>query len=162
MLTVEELSGGMMLSRLTRALFRIHAMIEAELREGESPLTPRSAETLRLLAMHGQCTRAQLARLLGVRPQSMRRLLNELESDGWLERRTQQGREIACAITPAGAWMLKQALGLMQMAQDKYFRGVTQAEQELLLAVVNYGAGTILWDEERSWAAAWYPPPEWP
>jgi len=75
--------------------------------------TPRTSqlETLELLESHGAITIAELARLRGVKHQSMRLVIQELESQGYITRQpnAQDARAQLIALTETARAMLSDA-----------------------------------------------------
>ncbi|WP_239953074.1 MarR family winged helix-turn-helix transcriptional regulator [Pantoea sp. Z09] len=75
--------------------------------------TPRTSqlETLELLETHGAITIAELARLRGVKHQSMRLVIQELESQGYITRQPnpQDARAQHIALTETARALLRDA-----------------------------------------------------
>jgi len=151
-MTTEELDQGLMLSGFIRAGLRLRAAMEAGLSASECPLSPQGLEVLRALGVRGSASRAVLARLVGVRPQSLGIVLEEFEARGWVERVSYPGRKaIVCMLTTAGREMLRRSLAAVGAVEQRLFRGVGPKERAMVLSIITYGARTVEWEEGYEW-----------
>jgi DNA-binding MarR family transcriptional regulator len=95
-------------------------------------------EVLRLLAVHRCATRSWLAELLGVRPQALHRVLRALAERAWVSSRpsTEDRRARLWLPTEEGLRVLREALELMEAAEEEWLRGLSQGERDALEALI--------------------------
>jgi DNA-binding MarR family transcriptional regulator len=105
-----------------------------------------------VLCEYGALCRARAARLLGVQPQSLGRLVPGLVALGAIGREVRVGRkEVRLVVLNEGARLLRQALEVMQQQEALFFRGVGAAERKLVLSIISYGAESVEWEAQRAW-----------
>jgi DNA-binding MarR family transcriptional regulator len=131
-------------SSLVDAIFRLQRAIT---RIGNARLLPwrmslSSYTALRIISNRPYLTTAQLARRGGVRPQTMSRMVAELESRGFLARRMHPDsqRAIALSITPEGLKALYEMTEEVKKAPEALLRvmgtaGVERTDENLRLGI---------------------------
>lgn len=94
---------------------------------------------LKLIDEGGVNTPGEAARMLGHNTGATTRLLDELESQGLVERRREAGdrRLVSLALTPAGAGMAKAWAGAMAGFFDELLTEFSPAEVETLIALMS-------------------------
>lgn len=131
-------------SSLVDAVFRLQRAIN---RIGNARLQPwrmslSSYTALRIISNRPYLTTAQLARRGGVRPQTMSRMVGELESRGFVERRMHPDsqRAIALSVTPKGLEVLYEMTDEVKKAPEALLRvmgtaGVERTDENLRLGI---------------------------
>ncbi len=97
-------------------------------------LTPRMWGAMNMLDHEGDVTQQQLGRAIGMDPSSMVSTIDELEANGWVQRRRHptDRRAYALQITDAGRDTLTRARRLAGGAQNELLAPLSQAEREQL------------------------------
>jgi DNA-binding MarR family transcriptional regulator len=114
------------LARLTRA--------RGELALAPLGVRPRHLVTLTVLRGQGPCTQALLATTLHMDRTNLVGLLNELESDGLIERRRSPDdrRRHIVALTAAGEQRLRDAEEALAVAEDEVLAALDPGQRETL------------------------------
>jgi DNA-binding MarR family transcriptional regulator len=147
-----ELKRGELLGRVIRAAVQLQAALEAALQASRLGVSPLGVEVLRLLLHRGPTTRAGLARLLGIQPQTLGRVVAQLTRRRLLEKDIVRGRrEVLLAVTPAGLGRFRAALVIMEEQQELWFKGVPSPERALVLSILEFGAEGLQWEAMRRW-----------
>jgi DNA-binding MarR family transcriptional regulator len=108
---MEELERGLLLSRVVQSGRHLREELEACLRGCLPELTPQILELLRSLAIYGRCTRAELGRVMRMRPQSLHVPLRQVEKVGWVRRNVTPGqRFVYRELTACGETVVEKAL----------------------------------------------------
>jgi len=91
----------------------IHLLRAARTVDAESGLSPARLSAMSVLVFAGPRTVGGLAEVEGVRSPTMTQLVNGLEVDGLVRRRTvrEDGRRVVVEATPAGRRVLRKAQG---------------------------------------------------
>ncbi len=111
-------------------------------------LTPRMWGALNVLAAEGPISQQQLGRSIAMDPSSMVSTIDELEAQGWVQRRPHptDRRAHALHLTPAGRRTLARGRRLAQRAEDELLAPLDAAERrqlhELLLRLLG-AAGAL-------------------
>ena len=100
-----------MASRLHSAA--IHLLRAVRVADGRSGLSPARLSALSVLVFGGPRTIGALASAEGVRSPTMTQLVNGLQADGLVQRRTTtgDGRHVVVEATPAGERAMREAQG---------------------------------------------------
>jgi DNA-binding MarR family transcriptional regulator len=116
---------------------------------GPLGLEPREVGVLRAIAGDEGTSQQALARRLGTAPSGMVALVDELESAGLVERRTNPDdrRARALFLTPAGRRKLAEVSTAGQRHERDMCRGLTDAERAQLLSLLQRLAGEHGLDE---------------
>jgi DNA-binding MarR family transcriptional regulator len=113
---------------------------------GSLGLTPRMWGLLNVLDAEGPVTQHALGRLIGMDPSTMVGTIDQLESQGLVERRPHPNdrRAHALTMTDEGRRTLKRGLELARQAQDELFAPLDAEERQqlhdLLLRVLQSAA----------------------
>ncbi len=147
-----ELKRGELLGRVIRASVQLQASLEAALQASQLGLTPLGVEVVRLLLERGPTTRAVLARLLGIQPQTLGRLVRQLTRRRLIEKDLVAGRrEVFLVVTPVGHSRFRAALVIMEEQQELWFKGVPAPERALVQSIIEFGAEGVQWEAARRW-----------
>lgn len=100
----------------------------------EMGMTPPQYSALRELALRPGSTNAALATAGFVTPQTMIKILQNLEEAGYIVREAdpQHGRKIINNLTPAGKRQLAYAQERVEAIENNLTQGLTDSEQEVL------------------------------
>lgn len=122
------------LARLARA--RTEATLE------ELGLRPRHLVALTVLREHAPATQQSLASAISIDRTNLVGLLNELEADGYVERRRspEDRRRHIVELTPAGANALAAAERAIEQAEAEVFHGLDAQERATLHALLSRAA----------------------
>jgi DNA-binding MarR family transcriptional regulator len=116
-----------------RSVTRMSRLLGATMPRGE--LTPTRLSALGILRREGALSASALASMLGIRPQSLSRILADLESDGLLNRTrdARDGREHILEATPkALALMREEGVRRDALIRETMRRVLTPVEIDLL------------------------------
>ena len=119
--------------QLQLGVFRLLRMIRSLRPPGE--LSWARISVLGALQTEGRTTATALAAYLGVKPQSLTRLLADLEESGLITRQPDQAdrRQSLLEITPAGTALLSEEIGEQRLTLARIIaEKLTPAEQEML------------------------------
>lgn len=122
------------LGRLSRA--RTEATLDAR------GLRPRHLVALTVLREHAPATQQSLASVLSIDRTNLVGLLNELEADGYVERRRspEDRRRHIVELTPAGERALAGAERAIEEAEAEVFHGLDAQERATLHALLSRAA----------------------
>ncbi len=101
-------------------------------------LTPALFALLNVLGARDGTIQQQLSADMGIDPSAMVKLINELESNGWAERRRRPGdrRAWEVVITPGGCDTLERARRLAMEIEDEVLGGLTAADRRQLMTLL--------------------------
>ena len=101
-------------------------------------LTPALFALLNVLGARDGTIQQQLSADMGIDPSAMVKLINELESNGWAERRRRPGdrRAWEVVITPGGRDTLERARRLAMEIEDEVLGGLTAADRRQLMTLL--------------------------
>jgi DNA-binding MarR family transcriptional regulator len=119
----------------------------------EAAATHGAAFPAALVSIHWQpgLSIEALRRILGLTHSGTVRLLDRLEGDGAIERRTgRDGRTVALALTPAGRAQARQVLAGRQQVLNKALALLSRAEQGQLLQLIEKLLGGLTRDRSHS------------
>lgn len=125
-------------SLLKRLHLGLTALVEKQLHEAGLTLTRPQGLALLMLAEHPGASNAELARLLGVSPQTMHQVLVRLERDGLVTRgpHPQLKRVQAHAVTGHGMALMERGSVVAREAIEAAMAGLALAEQEVLIGLL--------------------------
>lgn len=109
-----------------------------EQRAGELGLTLPQCKALVYLARGEGISQAQLSEISDIEPMTLVRILDRMESDGWVERRNDPGdRRARCLYLKSKAKPLLETIErLSALTRDEAFAGIPGEEAELAVAVL--------------------------
>jgi DNA-binding MarR family transcriptional regulator len=124
---------GFLLKELSRRY-----TLRFEVRAREISLNLAQAKILVRLEKNEGVSQARLAELAEVEPMTMVRLLDRMETDGWLERRPDPAdRRARCLYLTAKAKpILSEIWRLIEETRAELFAGVSKAERDLFMTVL--------------------------
>jgi len=101
-------------------------------------LTLPQCRTLIYLAEHEGISQVQLAELTDIDPMTLVRILDRMESDGWLERRSDPGdrRARRLFITANGRPLVDAIWRLVDLTRREAFAGIPKKQTELLIKLL--------------------------
>lgn len=101
-------------------------------------LTPALFGLLNVLGARDGAIQSRLSADMGIDPSAMVNLIDELESQGWAERRRRQGdrRAWEVTITPKGRRRLESARRLAAEVEDEVLSGLDTVEREQLIGLL--------------------------
>ena len=125
-------------SLLKRLHLGLTAVVEKRLHEAGLTLTRPQGLALLMLAEHPGASNAELARLLGVSPQTMHQVLVRLERDGLVTRgpHPHLKRVQAHAVTGQGMALMERGSVVAREAIEAAMAGLELAEQEALIGLL--------------------------
>ena len=105
-------------------------------------MRPRHLVTLTVLRDRGGSSQADLAGLLQIDRTNLVGLLNELEAEGWIERRRspEDRRRHLVELTPAGSELLSKAEFALAFVEDHVFGALDNAQRETLYELLQLAA----------------------
>jgi DNA-binding MarR family transcriptional regulator len=133
-LSISRLAPHKPATELRRSITRMGRLLGASMPKGE--LTPAKLSALGILRRGGPMTASALAARLGIRPQSLTRILTELETAELLARTRdpRDGREHNLSVTPKAVSLMRdegvRRDGVMRQTMQ---RVLTPIEVELLM-----------------------------
>lgn len=142
-------------------LFQHHRFVGAAMQscQPETPAADRRgpARLLPLWADKAELTNADIAEALDIKPSSVTALVKQLEDVGIVERHpsADDGRVMLISLTAAGKKRVDAAANWQQTASDHLFNGLSPAEQQQLVALLNKLTETLPAEED---APDWQPP----
>lgn len=106
-------------------------------------MRPRHLLTLTVLRDLGDSSQADLAGTLRIDRTNLVGLLNELEADGWIERRRspEDRRRHIVELTPAGREILSRAEFALAAVENEVFSALDDADRERLHALLQRVVG---------------------
>jgi DNA-binding MarR family transcriptional regulator len=105
-------------------------------------IRPRHLLTLTVLRDLGGSSQADLSTLLQIDRTNLVGLLNELEAEGWIERRRspEDRRRHLVELTPAGAELLSKAEFALAFVEDHVFGALDNEQREALYELLQLAA----------------------
>ena len=105
-------------------------------------IRPRHLLTLTVLRDLGGSSQADLSTLLQIDRTNLVGLLNELEAEGWIERRRspEDRRRHLVELTPAGAELLSKAEFALAFVEDHVFGALDNEQRETLYELLQLAA----------------------
>ena len=109
-----------------------------EQRAGALGLTLPQCRVLVDLADHQGVSQVQLAELTDIEPMTLVRILDRMESDGWLERRSDPAdrRARRLYLRPAGKPLVEEILNMVELTREEAFAGISRAQADLLITLL--------------------------
>jgi MarR family transcriptional regulator for hemolysin len=101
-------------------------------------LTLTQSRSLLFLAKHEGISQVQLAELADIEPMTLVRILDRMESDGWLERRSDPAdrRARRLYLTAKGKPLVDDLWHLVELTRREAFAGIPKKHAELLIALL--------------------------
>ncbi|MDO9354121.1 MAG: MarR family winged helix-turn-helix transcriptional regulator [Solirubrobacteraceae bacterium] len=136
-----ETPGGSGSSALLNHMARI-MRLQAESALAPLGLRPRHLVALSILRDHDGGTQQTLAALLSIDRTNLVGLLNDLETEGWIERRrdTEDRRRHLVVLTETGSEKLADAEAALVNAEDHVLRGLDEAQRQQLQSLLQLAA----------------------
>jgi DNA-binding MarR family transcriptional regulator len=126
---------------------QLQHLVRAALREAltDLDLTPVQNTVLHLVDATPGSSSAELARVTQVTPQTMHRLVTELEHRGLLALRSRpgHGRIRDATLTDLGRRLLAEAAEREQAVEDRLISGLDQARRDALLELLRHCVATF-------------------
>jgi len=90
------------------------------------------------LATHEGISQVELAEFTDIEPMTLVRLLDRMEADGWLERRSDPtDRRARCLfLKPKGKPLVDDIWNLVDVTRREAFMGISKKQSELLIALL--------------------------
>jgi len=109
-----------------------------EERARELGLTLQQCRALVRLAQREGISQAQLADAADIEPMTLVRILDRMETDGWLERRNDPAdrRARRLYLTAKGRPLLEEIWRVSDLTRDETFAGISRAHAELLITLL--------------------------
>ena len=128
---------GALLDQVGRQL-RMHSMPALD----SLGIRPRHLLTLTVLRDLGGSSQADLSTLLQIDRTNLVGLLNELEAEGWIERRRspEDRRRHLVELTPAGSELLSKAEFALAFVEDHVFGALDNQQRETLYELLQLAA----------------------
>ena len=129
-------SPGGIVYLLKRAELATRSCVEGALLQ--SDLTPTQFLTLLRLKLEGGMSSAQLARAVGVQPQSMTEIVQPLERSGFIRREAkgEHHRSLHIVVTAAGRRELDRAVRVAQRLERELLSDLSATETKVLRAAL--------------------------
>lgn len=115
-------------------------------------LTQTQWQALCVLSNNEGINQAALADLLEVQPITLGRLIDRLESTGWVERRNHptDRRAITLYLTPKAEPILNQMSKLAEETRNLALQGVSDSELDQVMRILEHIRGNLLSNEAQS------------
>lgn len=136
-------------------------VLRFEQRAREISLTLPQCKVLARLENHEGVSQARLAELTEVEPMTMVRILDRMEADGLLERRADPAdrRARSLYLTARAKPLLEQIWHLSELTRAETFAGISRAERELFMSLLERMHANVCALEERPVSPAEGPAP---
>jgi DNA-binding MarR family transcriptional regulator len=101
-------------------------------------LTLSQSKALVYLGKHEGISQAQLSELAEIEPMNLCRILDRMEADGWMERRSDPAdrRARRLYLKPKAAPLLEQIQELVDLTREESFAGIPSPQAELLIELL--------------------------
>ena len=101
-------------------------------------LTLSQSKALVYLGKHEGISQAQLSELADIEPMNLCRILDRMEADGWMERRSDPAdrRARRLYLKPKAAPLLKEIQQLVDLTREESLAGISAGEAELLVTLL--------------------------
>lgn len=121
-------------------LKRAYVIVEADFRRalGKDGLTPRGFSALTLVSQHPNVTQSELARMLGIERSGLVAIVDDLESRGYVERKTvlSDRRVHALRVTDIGQITLAELNHRVRSHEDDLFSVLSEDERRILITLL--------------------------
>jgi DNA-binding MarR family transcriptional regulator len=131
--------------RLMRLMRRIWRMPAGNFQKGEIDVTLPQLRLIRFVNQNSGCHLQDIAEGLDLTPPTVSVAIRKLEEGGWLERRPDpdDGRATCVFLTKKSERVVREAVAQQRKFTEIFFRGLSSAEQEQMLNLLEKGVLSV-------------------